>query len=105
MKRFVVLFALVVVFALLVACAAPTPEPTKPPAPAPTQPPAPVATKAPAPAQPTPAPQPTATPAKKVEVTFWKHSHTPADELTKKLIEEYQAKNPNVTIKMELIPN
>src|SRR6267142_6493395 len=41
----------------------------------------------------------------KVEITFWKHSHPPADALTKTIIEEYQAKNPNVTIKMEIIPS
>ncbi len=49
---------------------------------------------------------PTAAPAaKKVELTFWKHNHDPADALTKTLIDEYQKANPNVTIKLEIIPN
>src|SRR5512146_957059 len=60
----------------------------------------------PAPAQPgAPAVQPTAAAAKKVELTFWKHNHDPADALTKTLIDEYQKQNPNVTIKLEIIPN
>src|SRR4051812_21006924 len=41
----------------------------------------------------------------KVEITFWKHSHPPADDLTKTIIDEYMAKNPNVSIKMEIIPS
>jgi multiple sugar transport system substrate-binding protein len=47
----------------------------------------------------------TATAQAKVEITFWKHSHPPADDLTKTIIDEYQAKNPNVSIKMEIIPS
>lgn len=42
---------------------------------------------------------------KKVELTFWKHNHNPADDFTKVLIDEYQKQNPNVTIKLEIIPN
>jgi multiple sugar transport system substrate-binding protein len=41
----------------------------------------------------------------KIELVFWKHSHPPADDLTKTIIEEYMAKNPNVSIKMEIIPS
>jgi ABC-type glycerol-3-phosphate transport system substrate-binding protein len=41
----------------------------------------------------------------KVELTFWKHSHPPADELTKVIIDEYMKANPNVTITLELIPS
>jgi multiple sugar transport system substrate-binding protein len=39
----------------------------------------------------------------KIELTFWKHGHPPADEFTKKLIEEYEAKNPNVKINLEIL--
>ena len=53
MKRVLLVFvSALVLIALISACAAPTPEPTKPPAPAPTQPPAPAPTQPPAPAQP-----------------------------------------------------
>lgn len=41
----------------------------------------------------------------KVTVTFWKHSHPPADEFSTKLIEQYMKENPNVEIKMEIIPS
>ena len=41
----------------------------------------------------------------KVVLTFWKHSHPPADVLTKKLIKEYMAANPNVEIRLEIIPS
>ena len=41
----------------------------------------------------------------KVEVTLWTHTHPPMIELFKKLISEYEAKHPNVTIKYEQIPN
>ncbi|MCI0478644.1 MAG: hypothetical protein L0Y55_20575, partial [Anaerolineales bacterium] len=57
MKRFIVLFALVIALALVVACAAPTEAP-KPPAP----------TSAPAPTQP-PAP-------KQVTITFYQRGYT-----------------------------
>lgn len=41
----------------------------------------------------------------RIEITFWKHSHPPADELTTALIAEYEAANPNVKINMEIIPS
>ena len=41
----------------------------------------------------------------KVELTFWKHSHPPADTLTQTIIDEYMKQNPNVSIKMEIIPS
>jgi multiple sugar transport system substrate-binding protein len=41
----------------------------------------------------------------RVELTFWTHTHPPMIELNKTLIEEYEAKHPNVTIKYEQIPN
>jgi ABC-type glycerol-3-phosphate transport system substrate-binding protein len=41
----------------------------------------------------------------KIELTFWKHSHPPADDLTNVLIEEYTKANPNVSIKIEIIPS
>lgn len=86
MKRltFVVLLALFAVLALS-ACATATPAAVAPAA--------------------APVVQPTAAAAKKVELTFWKHNHDPADALTKTLIDEYQKQNPNVTIKLEIIPN
>src|SRR5512135_3156515 len=86
MKRltFVVLLALFAVLALS-ACATATPAAVAPTA--------------------APVVQPTAAAAKKVELTFWKHNHDPADALTKTLIDEYQKQNPNVTIKLEIIPN
>jgi len=41
----------------------------------------------------------------KIELTFWKHSHPPADKLTQTIIDEYMVKNPNVTITMDIIPS
>jgi multiple sugar transport system substrate-binding protein len=41
----------------------------------------------------------------KVVLTFWKHSHPPADVLTEELIKEYMAANPNVEIRLEIIPS
>jgi multiple sugar transport system substrate-binding protein len=38
-------------------------------------------------------------------VTFWTHTHPPMIELNKKLISEYEAKNPNVKINYQQIPN
>jgi multiple sugar transport system substrate-binding protein len=42
---------------------------------------------------------------KAVELTYWTHTHPPMIDLNKELVAEYQAKNPNVTIKYEQIPN
>lgn len=57
-------------------------------------------------ATPTKAPlQPTAVIKKEVSITFWKHNHTPADPLAQTIIDEYMKLNPNVKIKMEIIPN
>ncbi|PJF32276.1 MAG: hypothetical protein CUN51_01215 [Candidatus Thermofonsia Clade 1 bacterium] len=41
----------------------------------------------------------------KIVLTFWKHSHPPADVLTEELIKEYMAANPNVEIRLEIIPS
>lgn len=41
----------------------------------------------------------------KVHLTFWTHTHPPMIALNKKLISEYEAKNPNVTVDYEQIPN
>lgn len=38
-----------------------------------------------------------------IVITFWKHSHPPADPLTEELIAEFEAANPGVDIQMELI--
>ncbi|MDF5757652.1 extracellular solute-binding protein [Spongiactinospora sp. TRM90649] len=38
-------------------------------------------------------------------MTFWTHTHPPMVELNKKLIAEYEAKNPNVKIEYQSIPN
>lgn len=40
-----------------------------------------------------------------VTITFWKHSHPPADEFTQQLIADYMAENPHVTIELQLIPS
>jgi multiple sugar transport system substrate-binding protein len=40
-----------------------------------------------------------------VELTYWTHTHPPMIDLNKELVAEYEAKNPNVTIKYEQIPN
>lgn len=67
---------------------------------------APAATATPPPAQATQAPaKPTDAPKKEVSLTFWKHNHTPADPLAQTVIDEYMKANPNVKIKMEIIPN
>jgi len=42
---------------------------------------------------------------KAVELTYWTHTHPPMIDLNKKLVEEYEAENPHVTIKYEQIPN
>jgi ABC-type glycerol-3-phosphate transport system substrate-binding protein len=41
----------------------------------------------------------------KIDLTFWKHSHPPADKLTQTIIDEYMKQNPNVSIKMDIIPS
>lgn len=41
----------------------------------------------------------------KVTLTLWTHTHPPMIKLYKELIKEYEAKNPNVTIKYTQIPN
>lgn len=41
----------------------------------------------------------------KIVLTFWKHSHPPADVLTEELIKEYMAAHPNVEIRLEIIPS
>jgi multiple sugar transport system substrate-binding protein len=120
MKRhaLIVLASLLAVLAFSACAPAPTPtvapttapvvQPTTAPTTQPTT--APAATKPPVPTTvpttaPTTAPTAAPTAAKKVEITFWKHNHDPADALTKTLIDEYQKQNPNVTIKLEIIPN
>lgn len=40
-----------------------------------------------------------------VTLTFWKHNHGPADEMTERLIAQFEEENPNVTIEMESIPH
>lgn len=40
-----------------------------------------------------------------VTITFWTHTHPPMIELNKKLIAEYESKNPNVKIEYQTIPN
>jgi multiple sugar transport system substrate-binding protein len=105
---FILTSILIVLSMTLAACTTPaTPAPveempTEPAAPAPTQAPAESAAT-----QPPTQPAPTEAPAEKekVTLTFWKHSHTPADPLTQEIIDEYTAMNPHVTIVMELIPN
>lgn len=77
MKRVFVFLSLLIVASMLLASCAP----------AATQ--APKATDAP----------------KQVTLTFWKHNHTPADPLAQTIIDEYMKLHPNVTIKMEIIPN
>jgi multiple sugar transport system substrate-binding protein len=41
---------------------------------------------------------------KKVTVTFWKHSHGPADVLTKELIADFEKEHPNVKIELLVTP-
>ncbi len=41
----------------------------------------------------------------KVTLTFWTHTHPPMIALNKTLISEYEAKNPNVKIEYQQIPN
>ena len=43
-------------------------------------------------------------PPSEVALTFWKHSHTPADDLSKIIIDEYMKANPNVKITLEIVP-
>lgn len=43
-------------------------------------------------------------PPSEVSLTFWKHSHAPADELTKTIIQEYMQANPHVKISLEIVP-
>jgi len=83
MKRvlFVWVAALVLV-ALMSACAAPTPEPTKPAAPAPTQPPAAAPTTAAAP----------------VEIEYWQYFYESKAKLVDELIVEFQKQNPNIKV-------
>lgn len=40
-----------------------------------------------------------------IVLTFWKHSHPPADPLTEELIAEFEAANPGIDIQMEVIPS
>ncbi|SDL40475.1 extracellular solute-binding protein [Nonomuraea jiangxiensis] len=40
-----------------------------------------------------------------VTLTFWTHTHPPMIELNKKLIAEYEARNPKVKIEYQTIPN
>lgn len=87
MKRLFVFLALFLLAATFVACAAPTPEPTKPPAPAPTQPPAP----------------------KQVTITFYQRGYvaggTDATAVTTdKAIEIFQKNNLHIKINIVGIP-
>jgi multiple sugar transport system substrate-binding protein len=41
----------------------------------------------------------------KTVVTFWKHSHPPADEFAQVVIDEFEAANPDIDIQMEVIPS
>lgn len=83
MKRilFVWVAALTLV-ALMSACAAPTPEPTKPAVPAPTQPPAAAPTTAAAP----------------VEIEYWQYFYESKAKLVDELIVEFQKQNPNIKV-------
>ncbi len=80
MKR-LSLFALLVLALIVVACAAPTPEPTKAPA-----------------ATSVPAAQPTAAPAQKVEIEYWQYFFESKKNLVDELIVEFQKQNPNITV-------
>lgn len=40
-----------------------------------------------------------------ITITFWKHSHPPADTFSEEIIAEYEAMNPNVNIEIEIIPS
>ena len=88
MKRLIVLVSLLSIFSMLLMSCAP----------------AATATQAPAKATDVPA-KATDVPKKEVNITFWKHNHTPADPLAQTIIDEYMKLNPNVKIKMEIIPN
>lgn len=88
MKRLMVLVSLLSIFSMLLMSCAP----------------AATATQAPAKATDVPA-KATDVPKKEVTLTFWKHNHTPADPLAQTIIDEYMKANPNVKIKMEIIPN
>ncbi|CAG0989562.1 partial Cyclodextrin-binding protein, partial [Anaerolineae bacterium] len=83
MKR-LTLLALLVLALIVVACAAPTPEPTKVPV-------APAATSA-------PVAQPTAAPAQKVEIEYWQYFFESKKNLVDELIVEFQKQNPNITV-------
>lgn len=41
---------------------------------------------------------------KKVEVTFWQHSYPPLNDWTKRQIEGFMQKIPNITVNFELVP-
>jgi multiple sugar transport system substrate-binding protein len=83
MKRVLfVLVAALVLVALMSACAAPTPEPTKPAAPAPTQAPAAAPTTAAAP----------------VEIEYWQYFYESKAKLVDELIVEFQKQNPNIKV-------
>jgi multiple sugar transport system substrate-binding protein len=41
----------------------------------------------------------------KVTIKFWTHTHPPMVDLNKKLIEEFQAANPNIEVQYDIIPN
>ena len=84
MKR-LSLLALLVVALIVVACASPTPEPTKAPA-------QPGATSAPA-VQPT-----TAAPAQAVEIEYWQYFFESKKNLVDELIVAFQKENPNIKI-------
>mgnify|MGYP005839661333 CR=1 FL=1 len=40
-----------------------------------------------------------------ITITFWKHSHPPADTFSEEIIREYEEQNPNVNIEIEIIPS
>lgn len=40
-----------------------------------------------------------------VELTFWRYSYLTEDEAMQKLIDDFEAENPNIKIKFELYPN
>ncbi|MCD9020711.1 ABC transporter substrate-binding protein [Cohnella silvisoli] len=41
---------------------------------------------------------------KKIEIKYWRHDFAPEVDAIKKLIKTFEEKNPNVTVKMEVIP-
>lgn len=89
MKRLLfIIVSLFVLAALVGACAAPTPEPTK----APSQPTtAPAATQAPAPTKAAAAGQP-------VEIEYWQYFYESKKNLVDQLITDFQKENPNITV-------